>query len=199
MTRRRWPWRLAFMAGVAVLAALLVTGPYRLVFGAVAGSTAARRPAPCLPGRAVDVLDSPHVSPAQAASVRYDSLPPTSGPHYAFTVATGVYTSPVADGLTVHALEHGHVAIQYAPATPQDEVAALTRIARRYGADVVLAPYPELRHGIALTAWGASNCWTTTTRPTSPPSWSGCGAATSTGGPGPATAPPPRPPPRYAG
>lgn len=154
MTRRRWLWRLAFMAGVAVLAALLVTGPYRLVFGAVAGSTAARRPAPCLPGRAVDVLDSPHVSPAQAASVRYDSLPPTSGPHYAFTVATGVYTSPVPDGLTVHALEHGHVAIQYALATPRDEVAALTRIARRYGADVVLAPYPELRHGIALTAWG---------------------------------------------
>ena len=154
MTRRRWPWRLASIIGVALLAALLVTGPYRLVFGAVAGSTAARRAAPCLPGRAVDVLDSPHVSPAQAASVRYDSLPPTSGPHYAFTVATGVYTSPVPDGLTVHALEHGHVAIQYAPATPRDEVAALTGIARRYGADVVLAPYPELRHGIALTAWG---------------------------------------------
>ena len=154
MTRRRWPWRLGALAGAAVLVVLLVTGPYRFVLGAVAGSTAARRPAPCLPGTAVDVLDSPHVSPARAASVRYNSLPPTSGPHYAFTVATGVYTSPIPDGLTVHALEHGHVAIQYAPATPRHEVAGLTRIATRYGADVVLAPYPKLHAGIALTAWG---------------------------------------------
>lgn len=62
--------------------------------------------------------------------------------------------SPIPDGLTVHALEHGHVAIQYAPTTPRAEVGALTRIARRYGADVVVAPYPRLRRGIALTAWG---------------------------------------------
>lgn len=151
---RRWLWRLASLAAAAVMVALLVTGPYQFVLGSVVGSAGARRDSPCLPGRAVEILDSPHISPAQAPSVRYDSLPPTSGPHYAFTIATGVYTSPIPDGLTVHAMEHGHVVIQYAPGTPGNEVEALTRVARRYGADVVLAPYPKLKTGIAVTAWG---------------------------------------------
>jgi hypothetical protein len=153
-TKRRWLWRGTSLAAAAVVLALLATGPYQFVFGSVVGSPAARRDSPCLPGRAVEILDSPHISPAQASSVRYDSLPPTSGPHYAFTIATGVYTDPVPDGLTVHALEHGHVAIQYAPGTARDEISALTRLAKRYGADVVLAPYPKLNAGIALTAWG---------------------------------------------
>jgi hypothetical protein len=153
-TKRRWLWRGTSLAAAAMMLALLATGPYQFVFGSVAGSTAARRDSPCLPGRAIEILDSPHISPAQAPSVRYDSLPPTSGPHYAFTIATGIYTRPIPDGLTVHALEHGHVAIQYAPGTAQDEINALTRIARRYGADVLLAPYPKLKAGIALTAWG---------------------------------------------
>jgi len=153
-TGRRWLWRLAALTAVAGLVALAAVGPYRFVFGSVVGSPADRRDSECLPGRAVEILDSPHISPAQAPSVRYNSRPPTSGPHYPFTVATGVYTSPLPDGLTVHALEHGHVAIQYAPGTARDDVNALTRIARRYGADVVLAPYPGLESGIALTAWG---------------------------------------------
>jgi hypothetical protein len=62
--------------------------------------------------------------------------------------------APVPDGLAVHALEHGHVVIRYAGGVPTSEVAALARIARRYGADVVLAPHPALERGIALTAWG---------------------------------------------
>jgi hypothetical protein len=33
-------------------------------------------------------------------------------------------------------------------------VDALTRVAKRYGDDVILAPYPPLAAGIALTAWG---------------------------------------------
>ena len=153
-TTRRWLWRSALLATVGVALALLATGAYQYVFGSVVGSTAARRDSPCLPGRAVDVLNSPHISPAKAPSVRYNSLPPTSGPHFAFTIATGIYASPLPEGLTVHAMEHGHVVIQYAPSTPRNEIDALTRTAKRYGADVVLAPYPKLRAGIALTAWG---------------------------------------------
>jgi hypothetical protein len=97
--------------------------------------------------------DSPHISPAAAGSVPYNSLPPTSGPHYPFTVATGIHTEPVAEGLTVHAMEHGHVVVQYAPA-PRDTVERLERLAKRYGKDVLLAPYPPLPHGDALTARG---------------------------------------------
>jgi hypothetical protein len=156
LTRRRWAWRAgAFVAlTIAVLAAWL-TGPYRSLSGTVAGSTAeVVRDAPCLPGAPVPIMDSPHISEAEAGSVTYNSLPPTSGPHFAFTVASGVYDTPVPDGLAVHALEHGHVVVRYAGRVPDREVDALARIARRYGADVVLAPYPPLERGIALTAWG---------------------------------------------
>jgi hypothetical protein len=99
-------------------------------------------------------MDSPHIPQTEATSVAYDSLPPTSGPHFAFPVAPGIYDTPVPDGHTIHALEHGHVAIQYAPSLPGRDVTALTRIAKRYGADVILAPYPDLERGVALTAWG---------------------------------------------
>lgn len=154
-TPRRLAWRAGLTVVVLGVLVALLAGPYQFLLGNVAGSTAeAAREAPCLPGQPVDIMDSPHVSPAQAESVEYSSLPPTSGPHFAFTVATGVYDQPVAEGLTVHAMEHGHVVIQYAPATGDREVAQLARLARRYGADVLLAPYPPLEHGIALTAWG---------------------------------------------
>lgn len=153
--RRRWAWQIGFVLVVLVAAAGLLAGPYRFLLGNVAGSTAEpAREAPCLPGEPVAILDSPHISQTRADSVTYNSTPPTSGPHFAFTVATGVYDRPVAEGLTVHAMEHGHVVIQYAPDTADRAVAELTALARRYGADVVLAPYPPLAQGIALTAWG---------------------------------------------
>jgi hypothetical protein len=81
-------------------------------------------------------------------------VPPTSGPHIAFTTATGVYGDPIPDEVQVHALEHGHVLIQYASGTDHDEVRALEHFARAFPHDVIVAPYPKLRRGIALTAWG---------------------------------------------
>jgi hypothetical protein len=155
MTRtRRWLWRSGLLLAVGGIAALLAVGPYNFSSATVTGSKATERGSPCLPGTAVPILDSPHIAPASASSVRYNSVPPTSGPHFAATVATGVYSSPIPEGLTVHAMEHGHVVIQYARSVPGDQRNALNRIARRYGADVVLAPYDKLGSGIALTAWG---------------------------------------------
>ena len=127
----------------------------QLLSGTLGGSRGGEtRLAPCLPGEPVPILDSPHIPPTEADEVEYNSLPPTSGPHFSFTVAPGIYDTPIAEGLTVHAMEHGHIVIQYAPATPDSEVAELVRVAKRYGADTVLAPYPPLEKGIALTAWG---------------------------------------------
>ena len=152
---RRWAWQIGFVVVVLVAAAGLLAGPYRFLIGNVTGSTAqAARPAPCLPGEPVAILDSPHMSRSQADSVAYNSSPPTSGRHFPFTVATGLYDDPVPDGLTIHAMEHGHVIIHYAPDLPDRQLAGLRQVARRYAADVVLTPNPALSGGIALTAWG---------------------------------------------
>ena len=123
----------------------------------VAGSRPAGPPpltAAALPGTEVPTLPSPHIARLGAPHAAYNSLPPTSGPHLAWTIAPGVYREAVPDELAVHALEHGHVVIRYAPSTPADQVRLLAGVARRYPRDVVLAPYPPLGTGIALTAWG---------------------------------------------
>jgi len=123
----------------------------------VAGSWATAPPAAStvgLPGVEVPTLPSPHIARLGAPHAGYSTVPPTSGPHLAWTIAPGVYQEAVADELAVHALEHGHVVLRYAPSTPADEVERLAELARRYPRDVVLAPYPQLDRGVALTAWG---------------------------------------------
>jgi hypothetical protein len=147
-------WRFGALAVVALAGTALLSGPAGFLLGTVTGSPATSRPAPCLPGDEVPIMASPHASPQQLRTVQYNSLPPTSGPHLGFTVATGIYREPLPEGLTVHAMEHGHVVIQYPPDPPRDLVRQLERLAKRYGNDVILAPYPPLDRGIALTAWG---------------------------------------------
>jgi hypothetical protein len=147
-------WRTGAAAAVVAVLVALLAGPWNFLFGSVTGSPAATRSASCLPGREVSIMDSPHVSARQLATATYNSVPPTSGPHFGFTVTTGIYTRPLSEGLTVHAMEHGHVIVQYATGTPRETVRQLERLAKRYARDVILAPYPKLDSGIALTAWG---------------------------------------------
>ncbi len=107
-----------------------------------------------LPGEEVPTLDSPHIPYLGAPHQPYNSTPPTSGSHLPWTIATGVYNEEIPEELQIHALEHGHILIQYAPHTSKDQVQQLERIAYEHRRDVVLAPYAKLKSGVALTAWG---------------------------------------------
>jgi len=106
------------------------------------------------PGRPVAVLPSPHIPVIGAHHPPYNSVPPTSGPHVPQTVAPGVYTQPLAEEIQVHVLEHGHVLIQYGAGLPPGQLSELRTVARRHPRDVVLAPYPPIDRGVALTSWG---------------------------------------------
>jgi hypothetical protein len=64
-----------------------------------------------------------------------------------------VYTEPVPPELQIHALEHGHVVIQYAPTAPPETARLVESLQARYSRDVLVAPDPDLRSGVALTAW----------------------------------------------
>lgn len=156
MTAGRWAWRL--VVGVLLVAAgwpvyaNTATQFVGSALGTPAGVPEPRRD--CLPGTAVPIMPSPHISAVRARSMHYNSTPATSGPHFGFVVTPGVYRRPVSPQLVVHALEHGHVAVQYADGTPRHEVAELERLARRHANDVVLAPTTKIRHGVAVTAWG---------------------------------------------
>ncbi|GIG56221.1 hypothetical protein Lfu02_05930 [Longispora fulva] len=152
----RVPWgRIGYFALVLALVVACVAVTRRNWTAQLVGSAVAAAPAdrPDLPGREVPMLPSPHIAYLGTDHAAYNSLPPTSGPHLPWPAASGVYRESVPDELMVHSLEHGHVAVQYAPDTPPGQVRLLEDIARRYPGDVVAAPYPRLGHGVALTAW----------------------------------------------
>lgn len=155
------PHRLMWWSLLVALAFVAGTGVAVRIWPVVVDSTVGSRgettvapDEPGLPGSAVPIMDSPHIPVGQADAVHYNSMPPTSGPHFAVPPATGIYETPMSEGLQVHALEHGHVGIQYAPDMPDPVVMALRRIGARYPDDVFVAPYTPLSHSVALTAWG---------------------------------------------
>jgi Protein of unknown function (DUF3105) len=86
---------------------------------------------------------------------KYNSFPPTSGPHDAQWVIWNVYDSGVPQINLVHNLEHGGIAVQYGANVPE---ATVDQIVAWYAEDpngIVVAPLPQLGRRIALTAWTA--------------------------------------------
>jgi hypothetical protein len=98
-------------------------------------------------------MDSPHIAEVGAASVRYNSDPPTSGPHAAFAPPPGIYSDPLPDVLAVHALEHGHVVVQYGARVPADVVAGLAHLARVYAADILPGSTPLTSCWLRARVW----------------------------------------------
>ncbi len=64
-----------------------------------------------LPGSKIDDLGREHVPVGQ--EVKYNSNPPTSGPHFEDWIRSGVYKEVKDDGYLIHSLEHGYVILSY--------------------------------------------------------------------------------------
>jgi hypothetical protein len=155
VTIRRFGWWLVTVGLMCAAVAVAVKQQLpRLTGSAVGSAPVAERTEPCLPGTAIAILKSPHVSVAAVRKVQYNSIPPTSGPHLAIPPTPGIYDTPLQAGSFVHAEEHGHVIIAYSPSLPAAEVSALKHIAKAHPADVLMTPYPPLTRGLALAAWG---------------------------------------------
>jgi hypothetical protein len=135
---------------VSRLSAVVFAGISLLAAGCGSQPIACER----LPGQAVPIMASPHVPYVGSRHQAYDSDPPTSGPHLPWAPAVGVYEEPMPAELQVHALEHGRVLVQYASAAPVETVRAVRGLQARHPRDVLVAPDPRLRSGVALTAWG---------------------------------------------
>jgi hypothetical protein len=137
--KRRRQGRLITFGGIVAI--LLVTG------GIVYGATLPK------PGQAVTDMGNPHIQPPQTA--RYNSIPPTSGPHYQQIAQWGIHDEPIPNELQVHNLEDGGVMVQYnCEQGCEDLVEQLSAVVGRYDEQVILAPYPGMESRIALTAWG---------------------------------------------
>jgi hypothetical protein len=135
-TRRRWQT-------VAVVVMVLV---------AASVGYFAYRAAANLPGTAVPDQGNRHLKSASDPHEPYNTEPPTSGPHLSYLAPWGVHTRPIARELQVHNLEDGGVLVQYNCECPE-LVEKLKAIVHKYDKFVILAPYPDMKSPIALTAW----------------------------------------------
>ena len=150
VTRRDGPRR--GKVGVAVrrqrtVALVLCAAAVAVVVGYFAYRAAAD-----LPGLKVADQGNRHIASETTPHEPYNSDPPTSGPHLPYIAPWGVHTRPIPRELQVHNLEDGGVLVQYNCECPEI-VDRLRAIVTKYDRHVVLAPYPDMKSRIALTAW----------------------------------------------
>jgi hypothetical protein len=105
----------------------------------------------------VEALRGVHsIATPDGTSDKWNTDPPTSGPHYGETLIYGAYTDPPQIGRVLHNLEHGAVYILYGDKVPESTIAQLQGFYDQHQNGTILAPYPRLGEKIALGAWYAA-------------------------------------------
>jgi hypothetical protein len=152
--RRR---RLFYVLAAAALAALaLVLG---VVFLAGGGGDDEEELASTMRGAGCTLQTVPaavgdHTAELDATSnPKWNTNPPTSGPHYPVPAVYGEYDTPLKLAQVVHNLEHGAMYILYGPDVPDETVAQLREFYNEDVTGLLLAPLPSLGDKIALGAW----------------------------------------------
>jgi hypothetical protein len=84
---------------------------------------------------------------------KWNTDPPTSGPHYQVPAVYGEYDTPLKTAQFVHNLEHGAVFVLYGPNVPAATVQQLRDFYNEDTTGMLLAPYTKLGNKIALGAW----------------------------------------------
>lgn len=87
------------------------------------------------------------------ASKKWNTDPPTNGPHYAEPAVFGSYNEALEPARVIHSLEHGGVFIEYGKDVPTATVAELQGFYDDHQPGTLLAPLPRLGDEIALGAW----------------------------------------------
>ena len=98
--------------------------------------------------------------PSQISDVptgSYNTVPPTSGPHWDAWSDCGFYNYPLPDELLVHNLEHGNIIVSY-NLTSDTEIDALRQVVDSIplaAEFAIVRRYREIPEGmVALTTWG---------------------------------------------
>lgn len=107
-----------------------------------------------LPGEAFPSQGNAHIAEGDT-SAQYNSVPPTSGPHWGTLANWGSYDFVVPDQVLLHNLEDGGVVLWYALGSPeenQERIGQLEEVARGFE-KVIIAPRENLESPFAATAW----------------------------------------------
>jgi uncharacterized protein DUF3105 len=113
--------------GVAIIVAAAVVG---IVLATRSGSAEASGPDGACTRQTFPPMGRQHVEKL-SSDFRYNSYPPTSGPHYPpgskAPAVWNIYDTPVDEAALVHNLEHGGVVVQYGADVPDSTVEEITR------------------------------------------------------------------------
>ncbi len=137
--------------GIAIIIGVILLG------GAWVGKGIVREVSKPLPGKLLADLGREHIPQSQWEKFKYNSNPPTSGPHDPEWIRAGVYDTPQGDGHLIHSLEHGYIIISYR-CEDQDKncldfVDKLKEKVKKDSWKFILVPRPNLDTNFALTAW----------------------------------------------
>jgi hypothetical protein len=113
------------------------------------------------------IVSREHIESGTPGS-KYNSDPPTSGPHWNGPANKGVYDKELPDEQLIHNLEHGYIWISYRPGdanlqassganikgATEEEVNKLKAIVEKDNWKVVMVPRSRDQAKIVLAAWG---------------------------------------------
>jgi len=153
--------RLVAIGGAAVLILVAIVAAYFVFAGGSSASADAPKlleTAGCTVQAVKSLPSNDHsVLVATGTSKKWNTNPPTSGPHYAVPLVWGAYTDPVNLAQLVHNLEHGGIYMLYGKDVPSSTVDELRTFYDKHTEATVLAPLPRLGNKIALGAWTTNN------------------------------------------
>jgi hypothetical protein len=93
--------------------------------------------------------------PTLETKPKWNSSPPTSGPHYGVPAVWDFYDEPVPLVQTLHNLEHGGVVIHYGPQFPRADVEKLREWYLKDPNGLIVAPLTTNKDKVTLSAWTA--------------------------------------------
>jgi uncharacterized protein DUF3105 len=145
---------LYILAATGLVALAAVLGVVFLTGGGGDGDLAATMQANGCELKTVPAAVGDHSAKLDATTnPKWNTDPPTSGPHYPTPAVYGEYTDPLKIAQVVHNLEHGAVFILYGPKVPAATVKQLSDFYNEDTTGMLLAPYTKLGDKIALGAW----------------------------------------------
>jgi Protein of unknown function (DUF3105) len=86
-------------------------------------------------------------------SPKWNTDPPTSGPHYGIPAVFGIYEVELEIARVVHNLEHGGIYILYGKDVPESTVEQLRSFYVDHKTGTIMAPLDRLGDKFALGAW----------------------------------------------
>jgi hypothetical protein len=150
--RRRW-----LIIGAAVGLVALIAGGAAFAYFTLGGGSSSTDAA--LQDAGCRIVKEPaqgrqHV-PTVAKDFKYNTFPPTTGPHFPNPATYDFYSEPVEQSRLVHNLEHGSIVIQYGSDVPDSTVEQIRAWYLKDPNGVVVAPFPVLKDKIVFEAWTA--------------------------------------------